>query len=156
MSPFSRTNWHGNRSMLTWLYCLWLYRQLFVNANSEHSSSCPANNVSTPLASFLCWSRCNWWPPVYANAHFTSQRVGKQCLLFHFSYRLSTSLQNHRKIIEWLGLEGTSLHTQLRQPRAPSNLALNTSRDGAPWLLWAAVPAPHLTKDGHLRNAVFV
>ena len=66
------------------------------------------------------------------------------------------SLQNHRKIIEWLGLEGTSMHTQLRQPRAPSNLALNTSRDGAPWLLWAAVPASHLTKDGHVRNAVFV
>ena len=28
-------------------------------------------------------------------------------------------------------------------PRAPSNLALSTSRDGAPQLLWAAVPAPH-------------
>ena len=32
---------------------------------------------------------------------------------------------------------------QLRLPRAPSNLALSASRDGAPQLLWAAVPAPH-------------
>jgi len=31
----------------------------------------------------------------------------------------------------------------LRLPRAPSNLALSASRDGAPQLLWAAVPAPH-------------
>jgi len=28
-------------------------------------------------------------------------------------------------------------------PRAPSNLALSASRDGAPQLHWAAVPAPH-------------
>jgi len=28
--------------------------------------------------------------------------------------------------------------SQLRLPRAPSNLALSTSRDGAPQLLWAA------------------
>jgi len=26
---------------------------------------------------------------------------------------------------------------------APSNLALSTSRDGAPTALWAAVPVPH-------------
>ena len=32
---------------------------------------------------------------------------------------------------------------QLRLPRTPSNLALSTSRHGAPQLLWAAVPAPH-------------
>jgi len=30
---------------------------------------------------------------------------------------------------------------QLRLPRAPSNLALSASRDGAPQLLWGAVPA---------------
>jgi len=58
------------------------------------------------------------------------------------------------RIIEWFGLEGTSEPTypnpchgqgcphQLRLPRAPSNLALSASRDGAPQLLWAAVPAP--------------
>ena len=28
-------------------------------------------------------------------------------------------------------------------PMVPSNLALSTSRDGAPQLLWAAVPGPH-------------
>jgi len=32
---------------------------------------------------------------------------------------------------------------QLRLPKAPSSLALSTSRDGAAQLLWAAVPAPH-------------
>jgi len=32
---------------------------------------------------------------------------------------------------------------QLRLPMASSNLALSASRDGAPQLLWAAVPAPH-------------
>ena len=60
------------------------------------------------------------------------------------------------RIIEWLRLEGTLKITQfqppamgraaphqLRLPRAPSNLALSASRDGAPQLLWAAVPAPH-------------
>jgi len=31
----------------------------------------------------------------------------------------------------------------LRLPRAPSSLALSTSRDGAPQLLRAAVPGPH-------------
>jgi len=34
---------------------------------------------------------------------------------------------------------------QLRLPRAPSNLALSTSRDGASTALWAAVPRPHLS-----------
>jgi len=39
---------------------------------------------------------------------------------------------------------GRAAPHQLRLPRAPSsNLALSTSRDGAPQLLWAAVPAPH-------------
>lgn len=32
---------------------------------------------------------------------------------------------------------------QVRLPTASSNLALSISRDGAPQLLWAAVPAPH-------------
>ena len=32
---------------------------------------------------------------------------------------------------------------QLRLPRAPSNLALNTPGMGHPQLLWAAVPGPH-------------
>jgi len=61
---------------------------------------------------------------------------------------------NHR-IIEWLRegilkilqFQFSSVPTpaphQLRLPRAPSNLALSTSRDGVPQLLWAAVPAPH-------------
>lgn len=30
----------------------------------------------------------------------------------------------------------------VRMPRAPSNLASSSSRDGAPHLLWAAVPVP--------------
>ena len=68
--------------------------------------------------------------------------------------RTGTS-KNHR-IRERLELEGTSkiielqapamgrvATHQIRLPRAPSNLALIVSRDGAPQLLWAAVPAPH-------------
>ena len=35
---------------------------------------------------------------------------------------------------------GRAAPHQLRLPRAPSNLALSASRDGAPQLLWAAVP----------------
>jgi len=56
------------------------------------------------------------------------------------------------RIIEWLRLEGTlkiiKLQSpfpwaglpphQIRLPRAPSSLALNSSRDGAPTALWAA------------------
>ena len=38
---------------------------------------------------------------------------------------------------------GRAAPQQLRLPRAPSNLALSASRDGASQLLWAAVPAPH-------------
>ena len=38
---------------------------------------------------------------------------------------------------------GRAAPHQLRLPMAPSNLALHASRDGAPQLLWAAVPAPH-------------
>jgi len=38
---------------------------------------------------------------------------------------------------------GRAAPHQLRLLRAQSNLALSTSRDGAPQLLWAAVPAPH-------------
>jgi len=37
---------------------------------------------------------------------------------------------------------GRAAPNQLRLPRAPSNLALSTSRDGAPQLLWAAAPVP--------------
>jgi len=37
---------------------------------------------------------------------------------------------------------GRAATQQLRLPRAPSNLALSTSRDGAPQLSWAAVPVP--------------
>jgi len=57
---------------------------------------------------------------------------------------------NYHKIIEWLGWEGTAKITQfqppamgravthqLRLPRAPSNLALGTSRDGSSTVLWA-------------------
>jgi len=38
---------------------------------------------------------------------------------------------------------GRAAPHQLRLPRAPSNLALSASRDGAQQLLWAAVPVPH-------------
>jgi len=38
---------------------------------------------------------------------------------------------------------GRAAPYQLRLPRAPSNEALSASRDGAPQLLWASVPAPH-------------
>ena len=38
---------------------------------------------------------------------------------------------------------GRAAPHQLRLPRAPSNLALSASRDGAPQLLWAAVSALH-------------
>jgi len=38
---------------------------------------------------------------------------------------------------------GRAAPHQLRLPRAPSSLALSASRDGAPQLLWAAVPVPH-------------
>ena len=65
----------------------------------------------------------------------------------------STSLVkcHHHRITEWFGLEGILKPTQfqppamgraathqLRLPRAPSNLALSASRDGAPQLVWAA------------------
>jgi len=38
---------------------------------------------------------------------------------------------------------GRAAPHQLRPPRAPSNLALSATRDGASQLLWASVPAPH-------------
>ena len=46
---------------------------------------------------------------------------------------------------------GRAAPPQLRLPRVPSNLAMSASRDGAPQLLWAAVPAPHcpLSKELH-------
>jgi len=43
---------------------------------------------------------------------------------------------------------GRAAPYQLRLPRAASNLALNASRDGAPQLLWAAVPEPHCPLSG--------
>ena len=63
-----------------------------------------------------------------------------------------------------VGLEGTSKPIQfqppvmgsaiqqLRLPRAPSSLALSASRDGAAWLLWAAVPGPHSHSEEFLPN----
>jgi len=60
---------------------------------------------------------------------------------------------NHN--IDWFQLEGTLKtiqfqfpshgqgYHQLRLPRAPSNLALNASRDGASTPTQAAVPTPH-------------
>jgi len=50
------------------------------------------------------------------------------------------------RIIEWFGLgwKGLWLH------RAPSNLALNASRDGAPTALWTAVPGPHCPLSNEL------
>ena len=56
------------------------------------------------------------------------------------------------RITEWFGLKGNSkirplpwagLPPPAQLPRASSNLALGTSRDGAPQLLWTAVPEPH-------------
>jgi len=42
---------------------------------------------------------------------------------------------------------------QLRLPKAPSSLALGTSKDGAPTALWAAVPGPHrLLSEETLQN----
>jgi len=38
---------------------------------------------------------------------------------------------------------GRAVTHQLKLLRAPSNPALSASRDGAPQLLWAAVPGPH-------------
>ena len=38
---------------------------------------------------------------------------------------------------------GQGCHPAAQLPRAPFNLALSASRDGAPQLLWAAVPVPH-------------
>jgi len=38
---------------------------------------------------------------------------------------------------------GQGVHPPAQLPRAPPNLALSTSRNGAPQLLWAAVPGPH-------------
>jgi len=64
--------------------------------------------------------------------------------------------------MDWVGRElkahpvptpchGLAAPHQLRLPRAPSNLALSTSRDGHSQLLWAAVPVPHhpLSKELH-------
>jgi len=69
------------------------------------------------------------------------------------TYKLSQTM-NHR-MREWFGLGGTLKPMQcqppavgraathrIRLPRAASNLALSASRDGAPQLLWEAVPQP--------------
>jgi len=37
---------------------------------------------------------------------------------------------------------GSATH-QIRMPKTPSNVALNTSMEGKPQLLWEAVPIPH-------------
>ena len=71
------------------------------------------------------------------------------CLVWAVKTSLS---QNHRMV--WVGRDlkahatpipaaGRAVPHQLRLPRAPFSLGLSTSRDGAPQLLWAAVPAPH-------------
>ena len=75
---------------------------------------------------------------------------------FQIEEHMVGPIKNKHRIIEWHGLEGTLKITQFQPPchgqgcpppvqlpRAPSNLALSTSRDGAPQLLWAAVPVPH-------------
>ena len=48
---------------------------------------------------------------------------------------------------------GQGCHPAAQLPRAPSNLALSASMDGAPQLLWAAVPGPHcpLSKESLLN-----
>ena len=81
---------------------------------------------------------------------------------YYYSYediKLKSYFSNHR-IIEWLRLEGTlkfiqfqplpwqGCPHQLRLPRAPSNPALSTFRDGAAQLLRAAVPGPHCPLSG--------
>ena len=61
-------------------------------------------------------------------------------------------MENHRMVRVGKDLDdhtapapavGRAAPHQLRLLRAPSNLALSASRDGAPQLLRAAVPAPH-------------
>ena len=65
------------------------------------------------------------------------------CRIIESQKHRSIESQNHRMI--WVGgnhpaptpAMGRAAPHQLRLPRAPSNLALSTSRDGAPQLLWA-------------------
>ena len=62
---------------------------------------------------------------------------------------------SYHRITEWFGLEGALKPIQFQltamgwlsppaqAAQGPSNLALSTSRDGAPTALWAEVPGPH-------------
>ena len=100
-------------------------------------------------------------PPCLFQAETTAVQVNKRCFnplhlpCLHLFICKGRARQNQR-ITEGLRLEETLKPThpnpvcrgqgcphQLRLPRVPSNLALGTSRDGAPQLLWAAVPGPH-------------
>ena len=114
--------------------------------------------------------RAHFWP--WFSADFSSQRVwSKPPVVEHFcsSTRLQVtqnwrvnflagdagierSSWNHRMAWGERAHEdcpvptlchGQGCHPPAQLPRAPSNLALNASRDGAPQLLWAAVPVPH-------------
>ena len=70
------------------------------------------------------------------------------------SHLICLFIESHNHRIVWVGgdfkalpaptpCHGLVVPHQLRLPRAPSNLALSTSRDGSPTALWAAVPGPH-------------
>jgi len=73
----------------------------------------------------------------------------------HYLGNFMCSTEDTMNIIEWLRLEGTFNCIQpqplpwagcpppAQAAQGPSNLALGTSRDGAPTALWAAVPGPH-------------
>jgi len=87
------------------------------------------------------------------------------------SHLICLFIESHNHRIVWVGgdfkalpaptpCHGLVVPHQLRLPRSPSNLALSTSRDGAPQLLWAAVPGPHrplskiLWQDGHFEKSL--
>ena len=67
-------------------------------------------------------------------------------------WNIKNTSQNHR--MAWADRDlnahpaptmyrGQGCHPPAQAVQAPSNVALSASRDGAPQLLWAAVPAPH-------------
>ena len=98
---------------------------------------------------------------------FSKQKLNGELTIFKVFSNLSNSMilrfcgsilesQNYR--IACTGLEGILKISQFRPPHTlpwadrtpaaqaaqnPSSLALSTSKDGAPTLLWAAVPGPH-------------
>ena len=95
--------------------------------------------------------------------------------VFSLSYKmyfdLSLKIQTVKLwILEWLGLEGTIKSTQfqppamtrfanhqIRQPRIPSNPALDTSSDGAPTTLGSsAVPHCPLSKESFPKLEFFL